>query len=475
MNNGNKSIKKSNLKEIWHSLNLLRGAITYNNYELAIMSVLFLKLINIIDNTVNSPENNKKFILPNESKFDFLVSQSNSPGNNERFKIALKMFFDKNIKVLNDNFNFLFNNEKHDDIFFRETLDIINNINISTSIESVFNESGEVFEFFINQFAIFDSKNSGQTYTQPSVNRLLALLIKPENYNSVYDPACGTGSLLLKCSESINTKNSYKLFGQEINLKTLAIAKMNMFLHNDFTNTLTLGDSLLNPQFIDDNGELMKFDIVISNPPISQSNWGYNELQHDKFNRFEIGMPPKFKGDFAFILHMIKSMNNTGRMAIIASHGVLFRSGSEYSIRKRLIDENLLDAVISLPVKLLYGTSIPIVILIFKKIKPNNEIKFIDVSNEYISGKNVNYLNEETIKRIVSTYHGEDKNDILFHLASQDEVRENDYNLSVARYIKPKEKSEKVNLRSLKYDSDMLKNKLVQLESEMDIYLTKWI
>ncbi|MCB2277315.1 SAM-dependent methyltransferase, partial [Acinetobacter baumannii] len=170
----------------------------------------------------------------------------------------------------------------------------------------------------------------------------------------IYDPACGTGSLLLRFNDCL-------LYGQEINATTHAIAILNMILHGNLSYKLELGNTLLNPKFINQYGELMQFDIAISNPPLALSNWGYEELIKDKFKRFTLGMPPKSRGDFAFILHMINSINDNGRMAIIVPNGVLFRSGTEAEIRKNLIENNLIDTVIGLPEKLIFGTAIPII------------------------------------------------------------------------------------------------------------------
>jgi type I restriction enzyme M protein len=216
----------------------------------------------------------------------------------------------------------------------------------------------------------------------------------------------------------------------------------------------------------------MLFDIVTANPPFSLDKWGHDEAEHDKFSRFRRGVPPKTKGDYAFILHMIETLKpKTGRMGVVVPHGVLFRGSSEGKIRQKLIDENLLDAVIGLPEKLFYGTGIPAAILIFKKEKVDGNVLFIDASREFKSGKNQNQLSEENIAKIVATYKAGENVDKYAYLASLKEIADNDYNLNIPRYVDTFEEEEEIDLMAVRAKREQLKAQLTELETEMAKYL----
>lgn len=485
-------------KNLSNLYDLTKGWIPFNAFKSIYLGLLFLHLLTEIKNN-NLVYSNKLFLIedhninfeghyfvfPKEADFDFLFSKCEYYENNWYFENAFKSLVFNNKHILDIvffkgiclDFDRYFNNNQGN-LFIEKIFYSIKDFNFKIISNNVPVEAGDIFELYISYFSILDSKESGQSYTQNSINDLLAKLIPPSPGNKVYDPACGTGSLLLKFKESL--LNNYKnetclLYGQEKNITTFSIAKMNMILHNDLTHKIRLGDTLLDPKFIDNNQNLMQFDIVISNPPFTLSNWGYEVLQYDKFNRFGLGMPPKSKGDFAFILHMINSINDNGRMAIIVPNGVLFRGGSEREIRKNLIEKNLIDGVISLPEKLLFGTSIPIAIIIFKKDKIGNDIKFIDASNEYVAEKNLNYLSKNNIEKIVEAYQDENKNNNFIHRATINEIRENEYNLNISRYIVEAEKNEDIDLEKLIEERNDLKNELCKLENEMKNYLKKLI
>ncbi len=216
----------------------------------------------------------------------------------------------------------------------------------------------------------------------------------------------------------------------------------------------------------------MHFDIVTANPPFSLDKWGHDEAEHDPFGRFRRGLPPKTKGDYAFILHMIETLKpRTGRMGVVVPHGVLFRGSSEGKIRQQLIEENLLDCVIGLPEKLFYGTGIPAAILVFKKDKPDNSVLFIDASREFKAGKNQNLLTPENIDKIVGTNRARESVDKYAYLASFDEIKENDFNLNIPRYVDTFEEEEEIDLMAVRKERAELKAQLAALETVMDDYL----
>src|SRR5690554_6370493 len=247
---------------------------------------------------------------------------------------------------------------------------------------------------------------------------------------------------------------------------------MNMFLHGEDNHKIEWGDTIRNPKLLDKNGDLMLFDIVTANPPFSLDKWGHDEAEYDKFSRFRRGVPPKTKGDYAFILHMIETLKpKTGRMGVVVPHGVLFRGSSEGKIRKQLIDENLLDAVIGLPEKLFYGTGIPAAILVFKKNKDNERVLFIDASREFKSGKNQYQLSDDNIQKIVDVYRARESEDKYAYLATLEAIQENDYNLNIARYVDTFEEEEEIDLMAVRAARMKLKAELDELEDQMAKYL----
>ncbi|HAY96301.1 N-6 DNA methylase, partial [Shewanella sp.] len=249
---------------------------------------------------------------------------------------------------------------------------------------------------------------------------------------------------------------------------------MNMFLHGEDNHKIEWGDTIRNPKLLDKNGDLMLFDIVAANPPFSVVQWGHEDAENDKFNRFRRGIPPNTKGDYAFILHMIETLKpKTGRMGVIVPHGVLFRGSTEAKIRQQLIDENLLDAVIGLPDKLFYGTGIPAVILIFKKEKVDDNVLFIDASHEFKPGKNQNQLSADNIAKIVATYKANENVDKYAYLASLKDIQDNDYNLNIPRYVDTFEEEKKIDLMAVHAEREQLKAHLASLEDEMTGYLAK--
>jgi len=295
-------------------------------------------------------------------------------------------------------------------------------------------------------------------------------LLEPQEGDSICDPACGSGSLLMKCGKQVQKNNNgskkYALYGQEAIGSTWALAKMNMFLHSEDNHRIEWGDTIRNPKLLDNNGGLLHFDVVTANPPFSLDKWGFEDAENDHFGRFHRAVPPKTKGDYAFISHMIETLKpETGRMGVVVPHGVLFRGSSEGTIRQKLIEENLLDAVIGLPSNLFFGTGIPAAILIFKKQKIDNNVLFIDASREYKSGKNQNQLTEENIQKIVDTYRNGENVEKYAYLASLEEIRENDYNLNIPRYVDTFEEEAEIDLMAVRKERLTLQIELAAIRS----------
>jgi type I restriction enzyme M protein len=299
---------------------------------------------------------------------------------------------------------------------------------------------GTAYEYLIKMFADSAGKKGGEFYTPSEVVRLLVSLLKPHAGMRIYDPTAGSGGMLIQTRNYLSNKGenpkNLSLYGQEMNLNTWAISKMNMFLHGVFNADIRKGDTLGDPQHIKD-GELMVFDRVIANPPFSLKKWGKEAAENDPYGRFPYGTPPKDAGDLAFIQHMIASVNAEGMMGVVVPHGVLFRGSSEREIRKGFLEDDLLEAVVGLPAGLFYGTGIPAALLIINKNKPSDrrgKVLFINGELEYEEGKNQNRLRNEDIEKIVSIFESYKDTKRYSKVVGMDEIRENDYNLNIRRY-----------------------------------------
>jgi type I restriction enzyme M protein len=304
----------------------------------------------------------------------------------------------------------------------------------------------------------------------------MAELVDPQDGDEICDPACGSASLLMKCGRQVqmNFKGSrrYALYGQEAIGSTWALAKMNMFLHGEDNHRIEWGDTIRNPKLVDGDDTLKRFDVVVANPPFSLEKWGYERAEGDKFGRFRRGIPPKTRGDYAFVLHMIETLKpKAGRMAVVVPHGVLFRGAAEGKIREKLIEENLLEAVIGLPEKLFYGTGIPAAILVFRRRKADKDVLFIDASHEFKDGKNQNELSDEHISKVIAAYRARKNSDKYARLVTLEEIKENEYNLNIPRYVDTFEEEAAIDLPAVRAKREKLKKELAVLEAQMNGYL----
>lgn len=335
---------------------------------------------------------------------------------------------------------------------------------------------GEIYEELIGKFAQSAGKKGGEFYTPHEVSRILAKLVtddvKIENQSfAVYDPTMGSGSLLLTVRNELNDKASVvKFYGQELSTTTYNLARMNLMMHNVSYNNMTLSnaDTLESdwPDGVDADGidHPRSFDAVVANPPYS-AKWdnNSNKLKDSRFKEYG-KLAPASKADYAFILHSIYHLNATGTMAIVLPHGVLFRGAAEGTIRKTLIEKNYLDAVIGLPANLFYGTSIPTTVLVFKKNRSNSDVLFIDASKEFEKGKNQNTITDTHIEKIVETYHRRKNVEKYAHVATLDEIIENDYNLNIPRYVDTFEEEEPIDLNQVLAELETDNKEIAKLE-----------
>jgi type I restriction enzyme M protein len=300
---------------------------------------------------------------------------------------------------------------------------------------------GNSYEYLIKHFADLTNKKAGEFYTPRSVVHLLGLILDPHEGQTIYDPACGTGGMLLECVDHLKHNNedyrTLKLFGQEKNLTSSSIARMNMFLHGIEDFQIVRGDTLRNPAFFEADG-LKTFDCVIANPPFSLKEWGAENWVNDPFGRNIAGVPPKGNGDMAWVQHMIKSMNSTGRMTVVLPHGALFRKGAEGRIREELLKQDLLEAVIGLGPNIFYGTQLAACVLVFKQKKETHKkdkVLFIDGSDQVRVGRAQNYLEPEHVQQLFDWYNAYEDVENYVKVASKADLKENDYNLNIPLYV----------------------------------------
>ena len=489
---------KTNQDEInavaWKACDTFRGVVDPSEYKNYILVFLFLKYLSDLWKDkkeqyqkeyagdavrIKRKMERERFILPDNCDFDYIYSKRDASNIGEIINLALEGIEEANKVKLEGVFrNIDFNSESN----LGQTKD--RNKRLKHLIEDFADERldlrpskigtldiiGNTYEYLINHFASDAGKKGGEFYTPPEVAILLAKLLQPKSGERISDPACGSGSLLIRVAKEIKDRN-FSVYGQESNGSTWALCKMNMFLHEIDNARIEWGDTLNNPKLLE-NDNLMKFDIVVANPPFSLDKWGAENAGTDRFRRYHRGVPPKSKGDYAFVSHMVESMNEmNGRMAVIVPHGVLFRGGSEGVIRQKMIEENILDAVIGLPPNLFYGVSIPVAVLIFKKNRKTKDILFIDASREFEKEKTQNKLRTEHIEKIFNTYKAYKTVEKYAYLATPDEIKENDFNLNIPRYVDTLEEEEEVDIKKTQKEIDALEKELADVQKEMNAYL----
>ena len=478
---------------LWKSADILRGKIDSSDYKKYIFGLLFYKRISDVwdeeyqkvidqfdDKNLAKADYNHRFQVPEDCKWAVIEHQADSigPKLNEIFAKLTNANSPKLDRIFDD-LDFA---NKHK--FPNDTLQrLINHFSQYNFGSNYINSDllGDAYEYLIKQFAADAGKKGGEFYTPREIERVIINILKPHEKDHIYDPTVGSGGFLLESylhlRERANEKvaNSLYLYGQEINLGTFAIAKINMFLHGLDAADIRRGDTLQDPQFVDEMGALKQFDIVVANPPYSIKDWADEFFATNRYGRLEgYDMPPKKNADYAFILHIIKSMKATGRAGVVLPHGVLFRGGSEGRIREQILKNDLLEAVIAMPSKLFYGVGIPVCILIFNKDKPKhkkNKILFIDAEKDYAEGKNQNNLRKKDIDKIVSAYDDNKDVEKYARIVELKEIERNDFNLNVRRYIENGEEEEEIDVSEVWNELRGLEKERAQIDQEVEGYL----
>jgi type I restriction enzyme M protein len=478
---------------VWKACDTFRTTMDSSQYKDYVLTMLFVKYLSDFykekveeltakygdnEERIQKSLSREKFKLDEKCTFEYILQHKEAENLGEVIDKVLERIEDDNKEKLDGVFREIsFNSEavfgrtKEKNKILKNLLEDFNDtrLDLRPSMLSGNDVIGDSYEYLISHFAGDAGKKGGEFFTPSAVSTLLAKLVEAGEGDRIYDPTCGSGSLLIKASKEVGNKN-FRIYGQESKSATVALCKMNMFLHDINDAVIEWGDTINNPLHLE-NDHLMKFDVVVANPPFSLDKWGAEEAPSDKYKRFERGTPPKSKGDYAFISHMIASLNEHGRMGVVLPHGVLFRGASEGRIRQQLIDENLLDAVIGLPANLFFGTSIPACILVFNKQRDNTNILFIDASADFNKNKNQNSIDDEQIQKIFDTYKNKKEIEKYSHLASLDEIKENDYNLNIPRYVDTFEEEEIVNLETTKMNISKIESELVEIKSKMSSYL----
>lgn len=488
-----KTTSQDVIKVVWKACDTFRGTMDSSKYKDYILTMLFVKYVSDFykekleelkarfgdnEDRIQKSLKREKFQLDPTCTFDVIYENRTAENIGEIINKILMKIEDDNKEKLEGIFrNIDFNSEselgrtKERNAALKHLIEDFadDSLDLRPSVLDGSDVIGDAYEFLIANFASDAGKKGGEFYTPSEVSTLLAKLVGAKDGDRIYDPTCGSGSLLIKAAKEVGTSN-FRLYGQERNGQTQALAKMNMFLHEINDAVIEWGDTLRNPLHLE-NERLMKFDRIVSNPPFSLDKWGAEDLANDKYVRFEMGVPPKSKGDYAFISHMIASLNENGTAGIILPHGVLFRAASEGKIRKQIIENNWLDAVIGLPENLFFGTPIPTCILIFKKNKANENIVFIDASNDFIKDVNQYKLTSDNIDKLVKVYRERKEIDKYAHIATLEEVRQNDYILNISRYIDMFEVEELIDIEKTKFQIRQIEDEVKQVKLKMEMYL----
>lgn len=484
-----KTTKETVENIVWKACDTFRGSIDSSLYKDYILSMLFVKYlsdfakekIKELESKYSGDKLKRRlermnYKISKDASFEYLLKNKEAPNIGEIINTALRKIEKDNPQKFDGIFNNIdfndsnkFGETKTRNAILKHLLEDFSDSELDLSPSALQNNDvmGDAYEYLISNFASDAGKKGGEFFTPPEVSTLIAKIVSDRTGVKIYDPTCGSGSLLIKVNKEIGRENC-TIYGQEKNSQTFALCRMNMYLHEIGDEAkIEWGDTIKEPKFTN-KGELRKFDVVVANPPFSLDKWGEEIALNDKYNRFEFGVPPKSKGDLAFLLHMINSMKENGITAVVMPHGVLFREAGEGFIREKIIENNLIDTIIGLPPNLFYGTSIPACIIVLKNNRKNKDIFFIDASEEYDKGKRQNKLREEDISKILTAYRK--RKDILKYCraVSFEEIKANNYNLNISRYLISAEEKSDINLNTSKREIDNLEAEREKLRNSIN-------
>lgn len=477
---------------LWKSADILRGKIDSSDYKKYIFGLLFYKRMSDVwdeefnyvmkeynDEDIARADYNHRFQVPKDCRWEKVTQQAESIGQklNDIFEKLANANSPKLDKIFED---LDFANK---DRFPNETLQRLINHFSQYNFGNTYIGSdllGDAYEYLIKQFAADAGKKGGEFYTPREVEKVIVGILKPHQKDHIYDPTVGSGGFLLEAYDYLKQKSGEKiaktlyLYGQEQNLSTFAIAKINMFLHGLDSADIRRGDTLANPQFLNQQGGLQTFDIVVANPPYSIKDWEYEAFK-TKFGRLEgYDAPPDKNADYAFVLHIIKSMNTNGRAGIVLPHGVLTRGNAEGRIREQILKNDLVEAIVALPSKLFYGTGIPAVVVILNKNKSEekkNKVLIIDAEKDFQEGKNQNTLRHQDVNKIVKAFNGYEDIEKYARVVSLDDIESKGFNLNIREYIDSSEDDEVIDVKKVRSEIASLKKELADADKLVEKYL----
>lgn len=475
---------------VWRACDTFRGTIDPSGYKDYILVMLFVKYLSDLrddkraefeakykgDATrVERAMARERFVLPERCDFRYLVEKRNADNLGEVINVVLEGIEEANKQKLDGVFrNIDFNSEanlgqtKERNARLRHLVDDFSNpkLDLRPSRLGVRDVIGDAYEYLIGKFAADSGKKGGEFYTPGEVAQVLAKLVAPKSGDRICDPCCGSASLLVRAAKEVGSED-FALFGQELNGSTWALARMNLFLHGIDGARIERGDTIRNPRILTDD-RLMRFNVIVANPPFSLDKWGAEEAAKDRFGRFSRGLPPKSKGDYAFLSHMVETLlPQDGRAAVVVPHGVLFRGQSEGKIRRQLLEENLIDGVVGLPSNLFFGTGIPAAIVVFRRDKQDKGVFVIDASRDFAEGKNQNKLRDKDIKTIVDTWRARKDVPKYAKLVSLAEIEANDFSLNIPLYVDTFEEEEPIDIAAVQKEIADIEQELVKTRAEL--------
>ena len=430
----------------WKGLNVLRGHLDLGIAQGVLRELLFLKLLNSG--------------IDRHSYFEERIDGRIQFNNTEELFEELNKFIEKNT-ILQGLFEDVYSVRNNNDYRFLDNVILLLN-------EIDFDNKEIDLEIFFRNFLDLSPKlKSSINTTSPSIRELISELLKNREMKDLYNPSIGYGSLSLQVA--LNHKD-INIYGQDINNEMIRICKMQLILDKriEDLDNINQGNTIINPGNVEENG-LRKFDCIVCDPPYGLRDWGYEEiLNHDKYNRFYRGMPSKSLGDYAFITHVIESLNSDGIAIMVVPSGVLFREGAEGLLRQKLVEEGLIDTVISLPNNMMFGTAIPVNLLIFNKAKKENDILFIDVAKEVMVNKVLTTLSNEMVEKIVKVYKERLEIEGFSRKVDIEEIQDNNFNLNVQRYIEEISEKEDLDIKEIGKEIEYLTVKLQEIQVEIN-------